>query len=289
MRAISRLPGFRFVNMPRRAGIAFKGLPPKVISTFAWILRSREDTNFTYDLRDANIDILAHSVAAITGESIERVSDILDEILGDAALKDHVLRHTAGTKYAERADPTCKFGRRLGWYAFLRVMRPRVVVETGIDKGLGSVLLCSALLRNASEGFPGKYYGTDINPEAGYLLQPPYAETGKVLYGDSISSLERLQETIDIFINDSDHSADYEYREYVTVAQKLSPWAVILGDNSDISDSLARFSRETKRDFLFFREEPVNHWFRGGGIGMSFKYEEVRAWVQSLRAQSPTS
>ncbi|MGH8488547.1 MAG: class I SAM-dependent methyltransferase [Gammaproteobacteria bacterium] len=86
------------------------------------------------------------------------------------------------------------------------------MVETGVDKGLGSCVL-AALLRHAAEGFPGRYYGTDINPAAGGLFCGEYARTGRILYGDSVRSLAQLDEPIDFFINDSDHSADYEALE----------------------------------------------------------------------------
>lgn len=49
--------------------------------------------------------------------------------------------------------------------------------------------------------FNGKYYGTDINPKAGYLLSGSYKEFSNILYGDSIESLASLDETIDLFIS----------------------------------------------------------------------------------------
>jgi hypothetical protein len=70
--------------------------------------------------------------------------------------------------------------------------------------------LCAALLRNATEEFSGKYYGTDLNPTAGYFLKGRYADVGPILFGDSITSLANFGGEIDLFINDSDHSADYE-------------------------------------------------------------------------------
>jgi predicted O-methyltransferase YrrM len=158
----------------------------------------------------------------------------------------------------------------LGWYAFARILKPKIVVETGVDKGLGSVVLCAALLKNKEEGFPGKYYGTDINPNAGYLLNGKYKEVGEIKYGDSIETLKSFKKSIDLFINDSDHSIEYEYREYLTIKDKINDRTVILGDNSHCSDKLVLFSNETKRNFLFFSEEPLNHWYPGGGIGISF-------------------
>ncbi len=46
-----------------------------------------------------------------------------------------------------------------------------------MDKGLGSVVLAAALLRNAAEGHPGRLTSLDINPEAGYLARAtPWAD-----------------------------------------------------------------------------------------------------------------
>ena len=93
-------------------------------------------------------------------------------------------------------------------------------METGVDKGLGSCVLSAALLRNHAEGHPGRYLGTDINPQAGWLFQGPYRKAGQILYGDSIESLQCLEGPIDLFINDSDHSAEYEEREYACITSK---------------------------------------------------------------------
>jgi hypothetical protein len=94
---------------------------------------------------------------------------------------------------------------------------------------------------------------------------------GEILYGDSLASLRAFPHRIDLFINDSDHSADYEMAEYEAVAGKLTEYAIVLGDNAHVSDVLAQFSRREGRRFLFFREEPENHWYPGAGIGISFR------------------
>ena len=164
-----------------------------------------------------------------------------------------------------------RYGRRIGWYAFVRICKPKIVIETGVDKGLGSCVLAAAIKRNREEGHEGRYIGTDINPLAGYLLDGEYRESGEVIYGDSIETLSGLDVSIDLFINDSDHSADYEAREYATVEKKLSDSAIVLGDNSHVTDKLMEFSQESGRDFLFFSEKPRDHWYPGAGIGISFR------------------
>jgi hypothetical protein len=82
--------------------------------------------------------------------------------------------------------------------------------------------------------------------------------------------LEKIAGPVDLFINDSDHSAIYELDEYRTIASKLSAKAIILGDNAHSSDSLFQFAQETDRGFLFFAEQPSGHWYPGAGIGICF-------------------
>jgi hypothetical protein len=267
---LKNVPLGRFAVMPYRVYIAGRYCVPKIKQIFRWLVRSREHTNHSYHLTDLNLKYLADALSVATGAPVQTIEAYLHEPLQDSALAEFVCR-TTRLRDSQTVDAECRLGRRLGWYALVRHLRPRLVVETGVDKGLGSVLLCSALMRNAEMGHEGEYLGTDINPSAGLLLRPPYSKFGSISYGDSIDSLKKIQKPIDIFINDSDHSADYEYREYLTVAEKLSPSAFVLGDNSHLTDSLLRFSRETGREFIFFKEEPLDHWYPGGGIGISFK------------------
>jgi hypothetical protein len=268
---ISRFPGFRYPNMIRRGKIGATYFGPRLLQLTKWLFASREDTNFTYDITDASINYLAHTIANVTHISVAQVIEYINEARYCTELQGYVISKTLSSEDRERSDAKCQFGRRLGWYAFTRILKPSVIVETGIDKGLGSVLLCYGLLRNREEGFSGKYYGTDINQSAGWLLGPPYKDVGTILYGDSLESLKSFSQSIDLFINDSDHSAEYEYQEYHTIMNKLSPGAVILGDNSHCTNKLSLFSEETQRDFLFFREDPTNHWYPGAGIGISFE------------------
>lgn len=235
-----------------------------------WGFQSREDTNYTYHLTPENLQYLAATISVITGVSHAEVLAYFEEVEGDQALKTTIQEARDRSDFKQFADREVRFARRLGWYAMARIRKPKVVIETGVDKGLGAVLLCAALLRNREEGFPGRYYGTDINPAAGYLLTGSYKEVGEILYGDSIESLTRFQEKIDLFINDSDHSTEYEYREYQTIRPLLKEDSVILSDNAECSDKLAQFALETGRHFLFFQEVPADHWYPGSGIGFYF-------------------
>lgn len=239
-----------------------------------WWIRSRETTNFTYPLEARNEKHLCHFIANELAVDVRRVESLVRELKEDRSLREHIRSATRASLDRAVADSEASYAKRLGWYAIVRIRRPRLVVETGVDKGLGSVVLAAALLRNAEEGFPGEYLGTDINPAAGYLLQGPYGSVGKILYGDSIASLRTIQQPIDLFINDSDHSADYEAREYAEVAAKLSPHAIVVGDNAHATDKLLEFAERTERRFAFFREQPHEHWYPGAGIGLAMSSTE---------------
>lgn len=243
---------------------------PKIALLIRKTFGTGEYTNFTYDLTEKNLRYLAHTISLVTGCPVDEITRLMQEPRDDVLLKEHLNRSLSEHGLPQRRDVECVFGRRLGWYALARIMRPRVIIETGVDKGHGSILLCAALLRNTREGHPGKYFGLDIAPTAGWLLSGEYSRVGEIVYGDSIRSLESFGGNIDMFINDSDHSADYEFREYQTIHAKLSARAIILGDNAHATDRLCKFSEQTGRRFIFFREEPADHWYPGAGIGISF-------------------
>ena len=243
---------------------------PKLRAGVSWLRESRETSNFTYDLTPRNELHLAHLLALVTGRPAQEIAGYFDELRHDIALRNVVIDQVERLERRGGYDPVARYGRRIGWYALVRTMKPKVVIETGVEKGLGAMVLCAALLRNAREGAEGRYYGTDIDRGAGMLFCEPYRNMGEILYGDSIETLSAFTEAVDIFINDSDHSADYEGREYRVIAPRLSEHALIIGDNAHVTDELLKFSSETGRQFVFFREEPANHWYLGAGIGLSF-------------------
>jgi len=276
-RTLRKIPVLRrVVLLGYRAKVGASYVAPTVGSLLRWLFKSRELANFTYRLSELNHLYLPAMLSQVTGATWDELSAYIEEIESDASLRAHVKATTAQSAERAVADyGSVEFGRRIGWYALVRAVKPTVVIETGVDKGLGACVLCAALLRNREEGFPGRYFGTDINPHAGYLLTGPYAEVGKVLYGDSIETLRSFTEPVDVFVNDSDHSAIYEAKEYRIIEPRLSPNAVIVGDNSHATDALAKFAKETGRQFLFFKEEPANHWYPGAGIGLAFSPKRV--------------
>lgn len=256
------------IRVARRRSFAMSYYSDKLLFIDKWSKKFTEESNFYYTITSLNSEHLAQLVSIITGKSVDKILEYFHELESDQTLRNHITQHLKNKGLGR--DICVNYGRRLGWYAFVRSIKPKVVIETGIDHGVGSCVLASALLRNADEGRPGRYYGTEIRREAGQLFCGAYAQTGEILYGDSIESLKNFSEKIDVFINDSDHSPEYEYEEYRTIRDKLSNDGIILGDNSHVTNSLSKFSKEAARSFIFFSEKPENHWSPGAGIGISF-------------------
>lgn len=270
-RSLRGYPFFPAINAPFRAIDTWRHyIGPLVRNWFVWIFTSREDSNFTFALTDRCKINLAASVASLLQKDYAEIAGYFREIETDDDFNSYVRRLWLKHPERYRTDQTPYIGRRMVWYAIARATKPKVLVETGVDQGMGAAVLCAALARNALEGHTGRYYGTDINPDAGYYLQLPYSNYGKVLYGDSLASLKVLDETVDLFVNDSDHSEGYEQAEYELIKGKISTRAILLGDNSHVTSELAEFSIREGRRFVFLFEEPAKHWYRGAGIGVSF-------------------
>ena len=235
---------------------------------FKWIFSRTENDNFYYDISRKNELDLVSILAVVLNEREETISKYIEEIKTDKEVFQVISDSWS-------ADPLMKdakvgLGRRIGWYAIVRAKKPSIVLETGVSHGVGALVLCAALERNSKEGFPGNYLGTDINSEAGSILPTKYKGMAKILIGDSLHSLRKLNSKIDIFINDSDHSSYYEKTEYEVINTLLTDDSIILGDNSHVTEELRNFSKKNGRRYIFFKEEPASHWYPGAGIGISF-------------------
>ncbi|MGW0435476.1 class I SAM-dependent methyltransferase [Micromonospora sp. NPDC003197] len=236
-----------------------------------WLFTSREHHNYTYDLTRLSREHLAWFVSLICDVPVKQVRAYLVEIESDDVLRTHIERATAASARRGLADRRVRYARRIGWYAIVRATRPGHVVETGVDKGLGTCVLASALLRNTAEGDPGRLTSLDINPEAGYLARAePWASVVDLVIGDSIASIAALDRPVDIFLHDSDHSVTHERREFEAIEAKLAPSALLLTDNVTMTNVLAEHAGRTGRRFLAYRETPVRHWFPGDGIGAAW-------------------
>jgi predicted O-methyltransferase YrrM len=270
-RAIARTPLAPVAAFPKRLARVARHDAQVFGDSARWLFTSREHHNYTYDLTRLSREHLAWFVSVVCEAPVGRIREYFEELESDRDLRAHIETSTAQAARRGLADRKVRYARRIGWYAIVRAVKPAHVVETGVDKGLGTCVLAAALLRNRAEGHPGRVTSLDINPEAGYLVQEePWSEVVDLVIGDSVGSIGALGRRVDVFLHDSDHSVEHERREFEAVGPKLAERALLLTDNVTKTDVLARYAERTGRRFLAYREQPVRHWFPGDGIGAAW-------------------
>ncbi len=264
-RRLATSPIARGAAVPLRTVIVARFDARLIGQSIDWLVHGRETTNFTYDLDSLNRDQLCWFVSAVTGAEIAQVRAWMRELQDDHDLAGHVTRRLSSNPRRGVCAKEPHWARRFGWYAFVRATEPDHVVETGTHLGLGSCALAAALLRNGH----GRLTTIDIDPEAGYLIGEPWASVIDRRTGSSIEVLADLDE-VDIFLHDSLHTYDYESKELTAVAPNLHAGAIILSDNAHDSPALSDWAERNGRHYLFFKEQPVDHWWPGDGIGAAW-------------------
>ena len=250
--------------LPVRVGAVARHNGHQLAASARWLAKSREHTNYTYDLRPLNTEHLAWFVASLTQRPVDEVRAVMAEITTDSVLATHLGAAAAASGRRGITDVDIRLGRRAGWYALVRLLQPENVVETGTDKGLGTCVLAAALFRNGH----GRVTTIDINPSAGSMITAPYTDRVDLRIGDSITVLSLL-DRVDFFLHDSDHSAAHEAAELAAISPRLTEDALVLSDNAHSTGELPRWAEANNRSFAFFAEQPAAHWYAGGGIGVS--------------------
>ena len=170
----------------------------------------------------------------------------------DQTFRNRLCQCALSSPHRYNSDIEPRYGRRTGWYSLIRATRPKIVIETGVDRGLGTAVIAAALKRNDEEGFPGLVYATDIVSTCGHLIPEEYRNYCRIMIEDSILTLKKFPDPVDIFIHDSDHSPDYEWSEFMAIAPRLHQDSIILSDNSQQTSKLLEFAAVIERSFLFF-------------------------------------
>jgi predicted O-methyltransferase YrrM len=237
--------------------------------SWTWLVSSHEYTNFTFELTTENVIEMAWFVTQVTGIGFDKSFGYITELHDDQALREHLRRAVAESPLRRVMDSEPRYGRRAAWYALVRATHPQHVVESGVDKGLGSCVFAAALLRNAGEGYPGRLSALDINRDAGALIGGEYASVVDLHYGDSITILAALTSPVDLFLHDSDHRYEHESAEYRAVASSLTEGAIVMTDHGGLA--LSDFAQSNGRRLLVFREVPFDHWAPGGVVGVALQ------------------
>lgn len=264
-RRVAASPVGRAAALPLRTSAVARYDARLIGRSIDWLLRGRETTNFTYDLEDRNRDQLCWFVAAITGAEIGQVRAWTEELDKDQDLIDELTRRLSANPFRSINATEPHWARRSGWYALVRATEPEHVVETGTHLGLGSCVIAAALLRNGH----GRLTTIDVDADAGYLITEPWASVIDRRIRNSVDELASLRD-VGMFLHDSLHTYEYETSELAAVGPNLRPDALVLSDNAHDSSALSDWAERTGRRYLFFKEQPRNHWWPGDGIGAAW-------------------
>lgn len=236
--------------------------------TMRFVFGTQELDNFTYELSNEG------ELAAFLSDATRVPENTLEEYLQELG-RDHELHERLRTALG-RQDRTGRalVGRRAGWYALVRAIKPCVVLETGTHAGMGSAVLARALEKNASDGDQqGHLWTFDLTSAAGSAIPEFLRSWVTFVDGDVRDSLprtvSRLPGAIDLMIHDSDHSYDHELFEFQTVGPYLADRGVLLTDNGHATTTLRDYSQDNSRTYSFWRERPRDHPYPGAGIGLS--------------------
>jgi predicted O-methyltransferase YrrM len=252
-RSVRRLRWVHKARSVRRCG-------HRIRQHWQFVLASPEPDNYTYDIR--NEAELAGWVAGVAGCEEAAARALVQEPSRDVELATRLRAATAEHwLWSKRAPP---FGKRLGWYALARVLRPQRVIEIGAHDGLGSLLLLRALELNEREGFRGTLVSFDVNPAAGWLVgDHPLWQLRIQSSDEGLAQVVSPATPVDMLIYDGWHTFEAEYADLRVAADQLSPQGVLVSDDAQVTQALARLSEELGFDYAEFQELPVDHFYPG--------------------------
>lgn len=264
-RRLATSPVGRGAALPLRAMAVARYDARLIGRSVNWLVHARETTNYTYDLDPLNRDQLCWFVSTVTGADIGQVRSWMRELETDTELIESLTNRLSSNPTRRICATEPHLARRYGWYAIIRAIEPENVVETGTHLGLGSCVIAAALLRNGH----GRLNTIDIDADSGHLIGQPWASVIDRRVGSSIDELAKMRD-VDMFLHDSLHTYDYESRELAAVEPNLRADAIVLSDNAHDSAALSDWAERSGRHYLFFKEQPVNHWWPGDGIGVAW-------------------
>jgi predicted O-methyltransferase YrrM len=192
------------------------------------------------------------------GTTAERAEALRRSFLGDAGLHEEL-----------NASMVAVRGRRVTvlesyelLYLAVRLLRPRVTIETGVFDGLSSAVLLRAMEENGegelvSIDLPARAaitHSTHLMPETtlppgrepGWLIPDRLRARHRLVIGDSRETLPRVLGevgAVELFLHDSLHTAEAQRMEYELAWPRLASGGLLLSDDVLASPAFFRFAR----------------------------------------------
>ncbi|MBK7925943.1 MAG: class I SAM-dependent methyltransferase [Bryobacterales bacterium] len=194
-----------------------------------------------------------------------RIDELHTELMGNHEFFDQLNRIVFAVR-----------GRRLGWnrwnefiYLAVRLLQPKVMVETGIFDGQSSAILLEAMRRNGVgqlisidlpayqpiEGATTRMEETALPPgkQPGWMIPAHLLDRHRLELGDARELLPRVVSEfaeIDIFFHDSLHTEDHMSFEYETAWPKIRKGGMLLSDDTLWNPAYYEFCRAHDKPYF---------------------------------------
>lgn len=189
-------------------------------------------------------------IATVTNQNRDAIRSAISDFQNDPHFKSVFQERLA----AFEKDDTIAHGdirfHSVTLYTFVRLLRPRLIVETGVASGKSSTMILLALHHNGD----GRMVSIDLPNAEGHTLPdgalthtgtkrpgwlvPDYlAERWTLLLGDSRELLPQAVSDIakiDMFFHDSLHTNEHVAFEISTVLPRLARPALVVVDDADM-------------------------------------------------------
>jgi hypothetical protein len=230
-----------------------------------YVLWDPEVESHSYEVE--NVGELAQFVAALLDVPERQVLEYVGELDVDPELNERLRRQTRWRFDVKTGPPP---GSRLLWYALARTLKPRLIVETGIYQGLGSLVLLRALEQNAREGVEGSLLSIDADPDAGTLVHPRVQGRWRKVVGmtNEILESELDGQAVGMMIQDTGHTYENQSFEFGVVHAHRAERLVLIDNGGGQTDALRDLCARAGGVYQHFRDRPLNHFYPAGGSGV---------------------
>ncbi len=254
-RGLGRLRWGKKLRAVRDSGCRFRDRPLMLVR---YVVLDPEYDNFTYQLENAAE--LAATLAGLVDRSPTELEGFFAEAVSDPALTSRLARRLWWRPDVKHPPP---LGRRYSWYMLTRALRPELVVEAGVQDGLGSLALLRALERNAQEGSPGALLSIDTLETAGWMVDDQHRARWDMVYGSADEVLARAlahKPPVGLFIEDTCAPEAIVRSALDSVVRASSDGAILVAGSR--SAELQRFCEERSIAFVEHRDRAHDHFFQ---------------------------
>jgi hypothetical protein len=227
----------------------------------AYVLLDPEIESFSFEL--ANEPEVVAEMAAALGRPETEIAAYAAETHDDPELGELLAHHLRWRFDVKHRPP---LGSRLAWYLVARALKPKLIVETGIYQGLGSLVLLRALERNRQEGSPGELMSFDALPSAGSVVRAQARRGWSRIVGSTrdtlVPALEGRQ--VDMLFQDTSHDEENQSFEFGAALSHAAPRLLLLDGSGGVSATLKATSAEHSGAYHLIAMRSRDHIHPGG-------------------------